>query len=145
MWGSMNRILDFGFAILDWDCRRRSPLWRRGLVAEDVLHLLGPVAAALQQHPQGLLQLLQARLRVDQRPAPRGAFDPVQVGRQRQAPPAHLQVILLQRLLCVPHSLWLLIGPLSRYYRLYRPFVDGSRDRQRLQQAGPEKWRRLYR
>jgi hypothetical protein len=75
------------------------PLRRGRLVAEDVLHLLGPVRAALQQHHQRQLQLLKPWLCVDQRLPARGPLDPVEVGGQRQAPPAQLQELLLQRLL----------------------------------------------
>ena len=62
-----------------------------------------------------------------------GALDAVQVGRQGEAAPAHLEEILLQRLLCVPHGWFDRCPSLSGSYPpLYRPLDGRSRALQTL-------------
>ena len=66
--------------------------------------LLGTICARLIEPIDGLPEFLKARIGLDQSGPAFGALDAVEVGGQAQAPPSHLQEILLQRLTGISHK-----------------------------------------
>jgi len=88
--------------------------WGRGFVAKDQLYLLGPLPAGFIEGCQRLSKLHKPGIGIENGFSAGGVLDTVQVRRQRQASPSHLQKMAVQYRFCVSHNFILLRNCLRR-------------------------------